>query len=135
VAHEHNHDWQGDGPSRTGWSLWSKNSFCSIGSVGSSFSIGSVGSFFSIASVGSAYSAFSAGSWASFGSILSSLSSLSVLSHRSHLGVVSAPPRRARHSGVSSAEERHPTDAGSVGAGSGVEKAVSPRGGGGGRCR
>ena len=84
------------GPERTGWSLWSRNSFLSIGSVGSSFSIGSVGSFCSIASVGSAYSAFSAGSWASFGSILSSLSSLSVLSHRSHLGVLTAPRRKQR---------------------------------------
>jgi hypothetical protein len=94
-----------EGPARTGWSLWSKNSFCSIGSVGSSFSIGSVGSFFSIGSVGSAYSAFSAGSWASFGSVLSSLSSLSVLSHRSHLGLLTAPRRAARkRSGVNSAQ-------------------------------
>ena len=33
---------------RTGWSLWSRNSFCRSGRSGSSFSIGSVGSFFSI---------------------------------------------------------------------------------------
>jgi hypothetical protein len=45
--------------SRTGFSLWSTNSFCSIASAGSSFSIGSIGSFASIGSVGSALSAFS----------------------------------------------------------------------------
>ena len=57
------------------WSLWSQDSFLSIGSRGSVLSIGSVGSALSVGSVGSFASAFSVGS--ADVSVLSLLSALS----------------------------------------------------------
>ena len=72
--------WENDVTARrTGFSLWSRNSFCSIASSESSFSIGSIGSF---ASVGSRLRALGLlGRLVRvFASVLSSMSALSVLS-------------------------------------------------------
>jgi hypothetical protein len=81
---------------RSRWSLWSEDSFLSIGSKGSFCSIGSVGSAFSVGSVGSWCSAFSVGSAWSFCSALSAMSAFSVLSWRSKGGVLTAPGQDGR---------------------------------------
>jgi hypothetical protein len=67
---------------RSRWSLWSDDSFLSIGSKGSVLSIGSVGSILSLGSIGSAASAFSIGSVLSLGSVLAARSRGSVMSAR-----------------------------------------------------
>jgi hypothetical protein len=71
------------GPGSSRWSLWSQDSFLSIGSRGSVLSIGSVGSALSVGSVGSFASLFSAGSAFSVLSLLSARSCLAVMSYRS----------------------------------------------------
>jgi hypothetical protein len=77
------------GPSR--WSLWSQDSFLSIGSRGSVLSIGSVGSTLSVGSVGSFASLFSVGSAFSVLSLLSARSCAAVMSYRSARALMSAP--------------------------------------------
>ncbi len=73
---------------RLRWSLWSEDSFLSIGCKGSILSIGSVGSACSIGSIGSFLSAFSIGSALSLGSVLSALSRFSAMSHKGDRGVM-----------------------------------------------
>jgi hypothetical protein len=63
-----------------GLSLWSEDSFLSLGCTGSFLSVGSIGSALSIGSVGSVGSAFSVGSAGSLGSVLSAGAKASVLS-------------------------------------------------------
>ena len=78
-----------EGTSR--WSLWSQDSFLSIGSRGSALSIFSVGSFASIGSIGAAGSIGSIGSTLSPGSVLSNMSRGSVLSHHASSSTLGQP--------------------------------------------
>ena len=78
-------------PGSSRWSLWSQDSFLSIGSRGSVLSVGSVGSALSVGSVGSFASLFSVGSAFSALSLLSARSGLAVMSYRSVRALMSAP--------------------------------------------
>jgi hypothetical protein len=91
-------------PGSSRWSLWSQDSFLSIGSRGSVLSIGSVGSALSVGSAGSFASLFSVGSAFSVLSLLSARSCLAVMSYHSVRALLSAPQmsapdamERARH--------------------------------------
>ncbi|MGA3214642.1 MAG: hypothetical protein ABSD97_02995 [Acidimicrobiales bacterium] len=81
------------GVSRSRWSLWSEDSFLSIGSKGSVLSIGSIGSACSIGSIGSACSIGSIGSFFSAFSALSAGSVFSLLSAGSRFSALSAGSR------------------------------------------
>ena len=70
------------------WSLWSRDSFLSIGSRNSVLSVASVGSVLSIGGVGSAGSVLSIGSFLSVASLMSGLSWWSVMAWRSKGRVV-----------------------------------------------